>query len=56
MQRGNIGGASEAKFEKLKVVVDPGLMVVEILVVDHRALNFFGVRREAVSLRYQSIR
>src|SRR5207253_3129198 len=50
VQAGDIGGAPEAELQELEVVVYAGLMVVEVLVVDDRALDRLLVGGETVRL------
>ena len=53
---GEVGGPPEAVLQELEVVVDPGLGVVEVLVVDEGALDRVRVGLEAVGLGDQGVR
>ena len=56
VQAGEVGGAAEAELQELEVVVDAGLVVVQVLVVDHRSFDRLVVGGEAVRLRDQRVR
>ena len=53
--RGRVVMRAKAEFEELEVVVDAGLVVVQVLVVDHRALNHFVITVETVGLRNKGV-
>ena len=55
MVAGDVGGAAEAVLNELEVVVDAGLLVVEVLVVGERALDRLRECLKAITLRVQGV-
>ena len=51
-----VGGSAETELQELEVVVDAVEQVVEVLVVDERALDGAAPRLEPVGLRHQRVR
>src|SRR5581483_9791504 len=55
MEAGEVRGAPERVLEELEVVMDAGVMVIEVLVVDKRSLDELRVCLESVRLRIERV-
>ncbi len=56
MEACEVGGATESELEKFEIVMYPGLMIVQIFIVDHRSFDCAGVGGKPVCLRNECVR